>query len=126
MRGWPGNKVKLGIVDGKGVPLEMTPLNTRLAYGCGIDMSTRERRHIRTHQKYSCLFLPHGPPSSSLPQAVLDQIGSLQFFSTDELGRTLIGLNAAEIQTDFQPKIYSVRSIKFDLYPIYCTYQCSD
>ena len=68
----------------------------------------------RTHQKYGYLFLPHGQPFSSLPQVVLDQFGSLQFFSTDELGRTLIGVNAAKIQKDFQLKGYSVRSIKFD------------
>lgn len=68
----------------------------------------------RTHQKYGCLFLPHGQPFSSLPQAVLDQLGSLQFFSTDELGRTLFGVNAAEIQKDFELKGYSVRSIQLD------------
>ena len=68
----------------------------------------------RTHQRYGYLLLPHGTPFSSLPQAVLDQFASLQLFSTDELGRTLIGVNAAEIQKDFQRHGYAVRSIKFD------------
>src|SRR6185436_15886556 len=36
MRRWPGNKVKLGIVDGKGVPLEMTPeMRSTHLYICG-------------------------------------------------------------------------------------------
>jgi hypothetical protein len=36
MRRWPGNTVKLGIVDGKGVPLEMTPeMRSTHLYICG-------------------------------------------------------------------------------------------
>jgi hypothetical protein len=36
MNRWPGNKLKLGIVDGKGVPLEMTPeMRSTHLYICG-------------------------------------------------------------------------------------------
>ena len=36
MRRFPGNKLELGIVDGKGVPLEMTPrMRSTHLYICG-------------------------------------------------------------------------------------------
>jgi hypothetical protein len=57
--------------------------------------------------------MPIANPPSSLPQAVLDQLGSLQFFNTVELGPNLFGTNIAEIKRDFQMQGYLVRAMKF-------------
>jgi len=54
------------------------------------------------------LFLPEGEPFSSLPQDVLDQLQSLQFYKTLELDGSMDGANPATIEADFDIHGYSV------------------
>jgi len=63
----------------------------------------------KTKAENTYLFLPQGNPFSPLPQAVLDQCGSLQFFKTVELGSKMIGADPDAIQADFQKQGYSIR-----------------
>jgi hypothetical protein len=77
MRRWPGNKVKLGIADGKGVPLEMTPeMRSTHLYICGSTGTGKSkmleyllRQDIaKWHQSKCGLLLldPHGSLYDSL------------------------------------------------------------
>ena len=70
----------------------------------------------KTSQESTYLFLPQGQPFSSLPQTVLDQLGTLQLFRTVELGPNFIGANPAQIQQDFQKQGYSIRGMKFNIW----------
>jgi uncharacterized protein YcgL (UPF0745 family) len=54
------------------------------------------------------LFLPQGHPFSALPQRVLDQLQSLQFYKTMELEPNIEGANSATIEADFDIQGYSV------------------
>jgi hypothetical protein len=54
------------------------------------------------------LFLPEGHPFSALPQDVLDQLRSLQFYKTMELNPNIEGANPATIEADFDIHRYSV------------------
>ena len=71
MRRFPGNKLDLGIVDGKGVPLEMTPqMRSTHLYICGSTGSGKTkmlehlaRQDIKQWRKSKCGALiidPHG------------------------------------------------------------------
>lgn len=63
----------------------------------------------KTAEKDSYLFLPQGNPFSVLPQAVLDQCGSLQFFQTLNLAPGVSLANPEAIELDLQKQGYSLR-----------------
>jgi len=54
------------------------------------------------------LFLPQGHPFSVLPQHVLDQLHSLQFYKSMELEPNMEGANSATIEADFDIHGYSI------------------
>jgi hypothetical protein len=54
------------------------------------------------------LFLPEGQPFSALPQCVLDELQSLQFYKRMELEPNMEGANSATIEADFDIHGYSV------------------
>jgi hypothetical protein len=54
------------------------------------------------------LFLPEGHPFSTLPQSVLDQLQSLQFYKRMELEPNMEGANSATVEADFDIQGYSV------------------
>jgi hypothetical protein len=62
----------------------------------------------RSNSQDIYLFLPQGHPFSSLPQRVLDQLQSLQFYKTMELEPNIEGANSATIEADFDIQGYSV------------------
>lgn len=77
MRRFPGNKLELGIVDGKGVPLEMTPrMRSTHLYVCGATGTGKSkmlenliRQDIKNWRKSKCGALiidPHGSLYDSL------------------------------------------------------------
>jgi len=77
MRRFPGNKLELGIVDGKGVPLEMTPqMRSTHLYICGATGTGKSkmlesliRQDIKQWHKSKCGALiidPHGSLYNSL------------------------------------------------------------
>lgn len=54
------------------------------------------------------LFLPQGHPFSALPQHILDQLQSLQFYKTMELEPNMEAANPATIEADFDIHGYSI------------------
>jgi len=54
------------------------------------------------------LFLPEGHPFFALPQDVLDQLHSLQFYKIMELEPNMEGANSATIEADFDIHGYSI------------------
>ena len=66
----------------------------------------------QTKQKTTFLFLPESESFSSLPQAVLDQFGTLQFWKTVELAPTIIAVNPDAVEADFQKQGFSVQRIE--------------
>src|ERR1041385_6884945 len=67
-----------------------------------------------TAKNRTCLFLPQGMPFSSLPQTLLDELGSLQFWKTVELAPKMIAVDHKVVQADFQKQGYSIVSWKID------------
>ena len=69
----------------------------------------------QTNKKGSYLFLPPGEPFSSVPQAMLNAVGMLQFVNTMEITSEAVGSKHSEILADLEKQGYSIHEAQFKI-----------
>ena len=61
-----------------------------------------------TDKSKTFLVLPNGMSISSVPEAILTELGAIKFWKTVELLPTIIGLSPKQIENDFAKQGYSI------------------
>jgi uncharacterized protein YcgL (UPF0745 family) len=69
----------------------------------------------KTARKRMFLFLPHGNAFSSVPQPILDKLGSVQFWKTVELAPNIIAVDPDAVTAGFEKQGYFVGAAKVQI-----------